>query len=158
MPNSLGEPTVRFDYAARIRVAIGLMIFFALLSNWRLLMGSAQLDLNFVGHDDITLYQKRFDGIRKRLPEHGIVGYAGGKLDTASYWLSDPSALRNWFLTQYALAPVVVSITPDHKLTIINADATNPEPSDYGGFTTQDLGNGYNLFDFGNGVKLVSGK
>jgi len=146
-----------FDHSVRIKVALGLMIFFALLSSLRLLMDSARFDLSSVGRDDITLYQKRFDPIRRMLPSHGAVGYLGN-VNHARYWTSDATALKNWFLTQYTLAPVVVSISSAHKLTIINSRevSNNPNSSDNGAFTIQDLGNGNKVFDFGNGLKLLS--
>jgi len=151
-----GKP-VKFDYHSRIRLAIVLIIFFALLSNVRLLLDSMRFDLHQVGHDDVTLYQKRFDVIRGLLPAHGTVGYAGERLNYAEYWKSDAGALRNWFLTQYTLAPLVVSITSNHKLNIINGSAgTDPESSGNAGLTVRDMGSGMTLFDFGNGLRVVS--
>jgi hypothetical protein len=87
-----------------------------------------------------------------------MVGYSGGGLNYAEYWKSDPTALRNWFLTQYTLAPVVVTLTSNHKLNIINGNAgeRNPDSSAEEGMTTRDLGNGMKLFDFGNGLRLLS--
>jgi hypothetical protein len=146
-----------FDYYARIRIGIGLLIFFALLSNLQLFINSPKFELNKVGHDDITLYLKRFDAIRGLLPAHGAVGYAGGGLNYAEYWNSDAGALRNWFLTQYALAPVVVSITSNHRISIINSSGggTDSTPSENAGPNVRDLGNGMTLFDFEDGLKVV---
>lgn len=154
------EISVSFDYYARIRIGIGLLIFFALLSNFRLFIKSPKFDLSQVGLDDITLYQKRFDGIRGLLPARGTVGYAGDRLNHAEYWESDATALRNWFLTQYTLAPVVVSITPNHKINILNGSGggTDPDSSEKAGFTARDLGNGTTLFDFENGLRVVISK
>ena len=149
--------SLSFDYYARIRVAIGLLLFFALLSNCRLFIDSLKFDVSKVGRDDVTLYQKRFDGIRNLLPARGIVGYSGDGINEAEYWKSDASALRNWFLAQYTLAPVVVSITSNHKLSIINGSGggTDADSSENAGSTFRDLGNGMSLFDFGNGLKVV---
>jgi hypothetical protein len=147
-----------FDYTARIRIAIGLLIFFALLSNLRLLRDWVQFDLSFVGHDDITTYQKRFDRIRPMLPEHGIVGYTGIGLNHAHYELSDAGSMKNWFVAQYTLAPVVLSITGGNKITIMNGnpDPTEVSPPDRGSPAAQDLGNGYKLIDYGDGLKLLT--
>jgi len=149
---------IRFDYQTRVKTGLALLIFFALLSNQRLLTAWAKFDLSHVGKDDTTLYQNRFDEIRKMLPAHGMVGYSGGGLNYAEYWKSDPTALRNWFLTQYTLAPVVVTLTSNHKLNIINGSAgeSKPDSSADEGMTTRDLGNGMKLFDFGNGLRLMS--
>ena len=143
------------DINTRIRIAIGFIVFFALLSNLRLLLDSTKFDLSQVGHDEITQYQKRFDPIREMLPERGIVGYSGGGLNYAEYWTSDAMALRNWFLTQYTLAPVVVSITPNHRLTIINGSAGGSTDSANDGLSVRDLGDRMKLFDFGNGLRLL---
>jgi hypothetical protein len=91
------------------------------------------------------------------LPEHGVVGYTGG-LNQAHYELSDPTAMRNWFVAQYALAPLVVSIRGGSKITIMNGnpDPTDSSSSETGGPITKDIGNGYKLIDFGDGLKLLT--
>jgi len=134
-----------------------LLLFFPLLSNCRLFINSLKFDLSQVGSDEVTLYQKRFDGIRNLLPVRGTVGYSGDGINQAEYWKSDASALRNWFLAQYTLAPVVVSITSNHKVSIINGGAGGGDldSSEKVGSTFRDLGNGMKLFDFGNGLKVV---
>jgi len=148
---------MNLDYTNRIRVAIGLLIFFALISNLRLLRDWAQFDLSFVGHDDVTTYQKRFDRIRPMLPEHGIVGYTGAGLNHAHYELSDVVAMKNWFVAQYALAPIVLSIKGGNKITIINGnpDPTDSSSPDGASLVAKDLGNGYKLIDYGGGLKLL---
>ena len=134
-----------------------MLLFFPLLSNCRLFINSLKFDLSQVGSDEVTLYQKRFDGIRNLLPVRGTVGYSGDGINQAEYWKSDASALRNWFLAQYTLAPVVVSITSNHKVSIINGGAGGGDldSSEKVGSTFRDLGNGMKLFDFGNGLKVV---
>ena len=134
-----------------------MLLFFPLLSNCRLFINSLKFDLSQVGSDEVTLYQKRFDGIRNLLPVRGTVGYSGDGINQAEYWKSDASALRNWFLAQYTLAPVVVSITSNHKVSIINGSAGGGDldSSEKVGSTFRDLGNGMKLFDFGNGLKVV---
>ena len=146
------------DYFTRIRIGIGSLIFFSVVSNFQLLFDSPKLDLSKVGHDEITLYQKRFDVIREMLPARGIVGYTGGKLNPLEYWNSDAEALRNWFLTQYTLAPVVVSITPHQKLTIVNGSSggTDSTSSENAKGTVRDLGSGTTLYDFGDGLRVIT--
>jgi hypothetical protein len=118
---------------------------------------STRFDLRQAGHDDVTLYEKRFDVIRGLLPARGIVGYTGNGLNYQEYWKSDATALRNWFLAQYTLAPVVVSITANHKLNIINGSGagTDQDSSENGGSTVRDLGSNMKLFSFGNGLRVV---
>jgi hypothetical protein len=66
-------------------------------------------------------------------------------------------AMRNWYLAQYTLAPVVLSTEPGHRLFLMNksAGATDSGPLEEGGFTVQDLGAGHKILNFGNGVKLL---
>lgn len=146
-----------FDYYARIRIGIGFLIFFAMLSNLQFFINSPKFDLSQVGHDDITLYEKRFDAIKKMLPAHGTVGYAGG-VNYPQYWMSDAAALHDWYLAQYTLAPLVLSIAPGYKTTVLNGGnvATDSASSNQEGFTTRDLGYGNKVLDFGNGVRLLN--
>ena len=145
-----------FDHTARGRVGVILAILFALYSNLQMLSTWAQCDLSFVGTDEVTLYEKRFDVVRAMLPANGVVGYVGDplKLEDGS---PNGAALRNWYLAQYALAPVVLSSSQGHRLFVMNTSAPpNPAPLGKGGFTVQELGFGNKLLDFGNGVKLMS--
>ena len=145
-----------FDYYTRLKIVLGLLIFFALLSNFRLLLNARKVISEAGPEDYITLYEKRFDVIREMLPRRGTVGYSGEKMNYAEYWKSDAIALQNWFLTQYTLTPLVVSITSNHKLSIINGSDNGQHSSNEAeGPTIQDLGNDMRLFDFGNGIKVV---
>lgn len=160
---------MKFDYAARVRVGIGLIVLLALYSNWQLLKDSTQFDVRSVGNDEITVYQRRFDGVRKFLPPHGAVGYVGDPVSNAD-GSPNGAALRNWYLAQYTLAPLVLStglgqsIIPGqsdvsgHRLFLMNnsAQVTDPAPPEEGGFTVQELGSGNHVLNFGNGVRLLS--
>jgi hypothetical protein len=147
---------MKFDYIARVRTGIILIVVFALYSNWQLLLGTVRFDLSFVGNDDITLYQRRFDGVRKMLPPYGVVGYVGDARNNADGSLN-AVAMRNWYLAQYTLAPVVLSHEPGQRLVLMNKspDATESTGPEAGGFTVQDFGFGNKILDFGNGVKLL---
>lgn len=147
---------MKFDYIARVRTGIILIVVFALYSNWQLLLGTVRFDLSFVGNDDITLYQRRFDGVRKMLPPYGVVGYVGDTRKNADGSLN-AVAMRNWYLAQYTLAPVVLSHEPGQRLVLMNKspDATDSTAPEGGGFTVQDFGFGNKILNFGNGVKLL---
>lgn len=147
---------MKFDYSARVRAGIILLILFALYSNLQVLLGSVRFDLSFVGNDDITRYEKRFDEVRKMLPPHGAVGYTGDALHNEDGSLNS-AALSDWYLAQYTVAPVVLSRLPGHRLFLINRTAgVNSDPPAKGGFTIQELGFGNKILDFGNGVQLLS--
>lgn len=75
------------------------------------------------------------------MPERGVVGYIGAP---------GSPALAEYYLTQYALAPLVVDHSPNHPLVVGNFRAGTPlsEPPD-----SLQL-----VRDFGDGVLLFSGK
>lgn len=145
---------MKFDYNARVRTALVLIVLFALYSNLQLLVGSMGFDPNIVGNDEITLYQRRFDWVKEMLPEYGVVGYMGDALKNAD-GSQNAVGLRNWYLAQYTLAPVVLSAASGQRLYLVNRSPDGTEPIEGGGFTEQDLGFGNRILDFGNGVKLL---
>jgi hypothetical protein len=82
---------------------------------------------------------KRFATLRAELPSRGIVGYVGD---------SDDSALPDYYLTQYALAPLVVDRGAQHPLVIGNFPHSQTTPAIAGLALLKDFGNG--VFLFGN--------
>lgn len=91
---------------------------------------------------DVSPYVKRFDQIKTRLQGVEHIGYAQPNRD-----------LRTFFLTQYALAPVVVRNNPKEKTVIGNFRRSRLfHRKKY--FRTN-----YNiLWDGGNGVMLLERK
>jgi hypothetical protein len=84
---------------------------------------------------------QRFAALRTMLPERGVVGYVGEP---------GTAALGDYYLAQYALAPVVVDHSLNHSLVVGNFRAGQPpsEPPE-----------GLHLVkDFGDGVLLFAGK
>lgn len=148
---------MKFDYANRVKAGIILIALFALLSNLRLLTETAQFDLSFVGQDEVSLYQKRFDDVKKMLPQNGVIGFVSSNRNPSlDFQSTDSEGLREWYLAQYALAPVILSPTPGHKITLINDKPgdRDPESEDERGQKTRNWG-GAKVVDFGNGVKLL---
>lgn len=85
---------------------------------------------------------RRFAGLKAALPSHGTVGYvgeAGAPIDV----------LGNYYLTQYALAPLIVENSPNHSLIVGNFPKSMP---------SQLPGNLILVRDFGNGVFLFARK
>ena len=81
--------------------------------------------------------------MRTALPPSGIVGYINGGHD-------DPPALRDYYLTQYDLAPLVVTRSQNADWVIGNfsiAGSSTEKPYDL-----------VRVRDFGNGVVLFSKK
>ena len=96
--------------------------------------------------DRMTLYEARYDEVRKHLPSHGVIGY-----------VSDPKENNEdrfaWAFTQYALSPLLVvdrSVNPkgrEYPIVIGNFHRVVP-----GDDRMRDLSF---VRDFGNGVFLL---
>ena len=73
--------------------------------------------LGAVSHNQIfgvAAFESRFDEFRKTVRPHSVYGYLS---DSAR---NDPSALPEFYLTQYTLAPAIVKATPNEPLVIVN--------------------------------------
>jgi len=89
-----------------------------------------------------SLSDERFAELKKVLPQRGVVGYVGEGGGTSS-------AVGSYYLTQYALAPLIVDYSQMHPLVIGNFPHAVP---------AQLPGNLQLMHDFGNGVLLLAGK
>jgi len=88
---------------------------------------------------------QRFPALRSALPERGVVGYIG-----------DPGtpALADYYLAQYALAPLVVDHSTTHSLVVGNFPASAPTSARM----TASSGDLHPIKDFGDGVLLFAGQ
>jgi hypothetical protein len=115
-------------------VVILSMAFLAVGTLW----GYRGFALNQNAIDRAKRNESRFEQLRSVLPPRGIVGY-----------LSDTSTSEDYFLTQYFLAPLVVTPDADRGLVVANCASTEA-------ITT--LASDHHLEvvrDFGNGVALL---
>ena len=81
----------------------------------------------------------RFAAVKSSLPQRGVIGYIG-----------EPDALArgDYYLAEYALAPLVVDDSPNHLLVLANfPNSALPAPP-----------NLQLVRDFGNGVALFANK
>jgi hypothetical protein len=121
----------------RLTIATLLFVLGCLLSTVRVLRDAPR-----PGHlstDEVAKRSdQRFATLKAALPPRGVVGYIGES--------SDPVA--DYYLAQYALAPLVVDRSPDHPLVIGNFPAAQPSSSEHLQLVT----------DFGNGVLLFANK
>lgn len=127
------------------KLAVILVLFSALLANFNLLYSkSTALKLNLLGRDRITLHESRYEQLKNNLPRHGIVGYVSNlKAEDIRF---DPG-FGEYYFTQYALAPLVVSRSSEQSLVIGNfLPAASVTPA---AVTNMVL-----LQDFGNGIML----
>lgn len=101
-----------------------------LLSSFRLVHNS----LHASSPDDVArLSDQRFAALRDALPSRGVIGYLGE---------SNDSATPNYYLTQYALAPVIVDRSTNHKLIVGNFLSTRPPRLPSALQVVKDFGNG----------------
>lgn len=127
-----------FDYSTRVLVAILLLCMVALLPTLRsVIYLGFRLQSVLSDNSEVTVTQKRLHLLREALPGHGVVGYIGDRG-------------KEYRLVQYALAPVLVDATPNHRLVIGNFD----EAADVARCDDRNL---ILIFDFGDGVCLFRG-
>jgi hypothetical protein len=130
----------RTDFASpRAKCAILLFTLCCLLSTIRILREAPNPAL--LTPDDISKRSdQRFAAVKTRLPASGVIGYIGecGNSSTPDY-----------YLTQYALVPLVVDRSTHHAIVIGNFPLSPPS----------DLPPNLRLVeDFGNGVLLLAGE
>jgi hypothetical protein len=138
------ERVVSFDYNARVKTGIILMIALALFSNFRSLWEWIQFDLSFMGQDDITKFEEKFEVVKSRLPKNGIIGFR----------TDNPNDLAQYYKTQYALTPRVIARIPGQKLVI---SLNSNELFGPGGeeMTVSSSGEDFKMYDFHNGVRII---
>jgi hypothetical protein len=124
---------------AKMKAAILLFVFSCLLStSWLVLQAPNPAHIQ---RDDISFRSdQRFAALKVHLPASGVVGYIGETGD---------SATPDYYLAQYALAPLVVDHAPNHTFVVGNFPSSRP---------TQVPTNLRLIKDFGNGVMLFSSK
>jgi hypothetical protein len=99
------------------KLALLALVLGAAASSLGLLAQGLRAPLPALGRDEVSLYEKRFEELRRVLPRRGSVGYlADREADDIRF---DPSAV-DYYLTQYALAPVVVLYSQQPELVVGN--------------------------------------
>lgn len=121
------------------RTVAGILIFVAgcLLSSARLIheapSGQSRAD------DLVVRSEQRFAAAKAQLPGRGVIGYLGE---------SGNEGTENYYLAQYALAPLVVDRSANHRFVIGNFEGAPHEIPE----------NLQLIRDFGNGVLLFANK
>jgi hypothetical protein len=138
---------VSFDYKIRVRTGIYLLMALALLTNVRLLLNWIDFDLSFLGNDNVSKFERKFEGVKSKLPPNGTIGFRS----------TAPDDLALYYMTQYTLAPVVVSQLPAQTYVIsIDRDALNwSEDKPYLNYTVSTSGADFKIFDFHNGITII---
>jgi hypothetical protein len=123
----------------RATLGILLFAFCCLLSSFRI-FHDAPNPLSVKADDVAARSDQRFAAVKTVLPSHGVIGYVG---ETGNSGTSD------YYLAQYALAPLVVEHSANHPLVIANF------PTAPASGLPQNL---QLVRDFGNGVLLFASK
>jgi len=122
-----------------VRLGVALLLFVAALACER----EISIPDAPSGPDGITIDGHRFDELKKYLPAHGVVGYVSD---------SDPATdgSAQWYLTEYALAPIQVTLGSDPDVIIGRF-------SDISGAVRITQQNDLRVVrDFGGGVMLLT--
>lgn len=127
--------------------ALGAVLFVSavsLFSAARLFVGVSDYYPHAPKPDSITEFTSRFSTLRTMLPNRGVIGY----ITDPGVSPADANAKAEFYLTQYALAPVIVSASPDSHYVIGNFH----QPISTG--SLQDRG--FKLIrEFGSGIALL---
>lgn len=123
--------------ASRLTIAAWIFSVCCLMSSACLLVrtGIHPIDPNNVAQRS----DMRFAALKAVLPERGVVGYIGR-----------PGApISDYYLAQYALAPLIVDRSTNHSLVVGNFPGVLSNPS---------VGHLHVVRDLGNGVLLLAGE
>lgn len=127
---------------ARHQFAVIALIAVALASSFWLLLDVISGYSNRAQTFGVDSFEDRFRELRKAVPPHSVVGY------TSDNPANEDSALAEFYLTQYTLAPTIVTASTNEPLVVVNDH--KPQP-DLARLQAQHL---TVLQNFGNGVLL----
>jgi hypothetical protein len=127
----------------RMSVAFLVFILCSLLSTARIVWDAPRLNRPPDSAQRVARRSDhRFAALKASLPERGVIGYVGEP---------GAAAVGDYYLTQYALAPLVVDHSVNHALVVGNF------PSSPGGVPTASPSDNLQLVhDFGDGVLLLA--
>lgn len=140
---AFGTPTYNsvFPHMDRTAIASLVFAFCCLVSSARLLIDAPSPGTWRVLAAEVPRRSDmRFAALKAALPQRGVVGYVGEP---------GPAANGDYYLTQYALVPLIVDRSIQHSLVIGNFPNIAPSA------VPDDL---RLVKDFGNGVLLFAAK
>ncbi|MGB9072935.1 MAG: hypothetical protein WCC22_09725 [Terriglobales bacterium] len=141
-PGETARAPAGLRHQGRITLALTLML--CLLSSLRAVIEAPRpRQLGAMSRAVAQRSDQRFAELRRAMPGSGVVGYVGE---------AGESGVADYYLAQYALAPVVVERSQDHQFVIGNFPASRPAspPATVKGLVL--------VKDFGNGVLLLAKK
>jgi hypothetical protein len=128
------------------QLGIGVLIVGSSYHAVTLLKSSVRTYLARPGPDPVTVFEKRFERLRKQVSSYHRVGYVTDDSPDTGDWFIE------YFRTQYTLAPVIVDNSTDDDAIVGNFH--DPESMQR---IIKDSGLRV-VSDFGNGVLLLAGR
>jgi hypothetical protein len=132
------------SYPVRVRIGVFCIIVFALLSSGNALRRALYPPPWTTAQDEISHYEARFRLLKSALPPRGVVGYL------SEPWRPplDVDWARGLYLTEYALAPLIVVDSTAPALVIGNFRSAGPDRNilDPTLVLVRDFGDGVLLF------------
>jgi hypothetical protein len=129
---------------SKTQIAASVFVLCCLISTVRILKDSP-LPTSLNNDKIASRSDQRFAALKAMLPERGVVGYIGdpGRRDPGN-------SAADYYLAQYALAPLVVDRSTKHPLVVGNFVDSPPMPA--------PASNLQLVRDFGNGVMLFANR
>ena len=103
----MGVLKIRLSF--RAVTAVLMIVVVSLLSNIVMLCQEVR-DFDSPGSRDMDQYIGRYEGFRDVLPKRGVLGYVSD--------LPEVKGLKQYFLAQYELSPLIIAKTTDYPLVI----------------------------------------
>lgn len=131
-------------HSARLRVGVLLLTAFTLLASVKTFWKNYLLSRESIGSDAVTLHEKRFAKLARALPSNEFItiGYVSDPEITSA----NIPAIKQYVLTQYALAPAIIDEKWGHRFVVGNFTSANYRLPVHEGWTVQDFGDGVFLF------------
>ena len=102
-----------------------LLVLLVIVSNFKSLMQQLPENKPVTKNDAVFMpkWEKRFEPIKEKIPfENGVIGYASeGNISGTDP--SDANAMSEHILTQFAMAPIIVSDKTDFEWILVNMEA-----------------------------------
>lgn len=117
-----------------LKLALWIFVASCLLSSARLIVDTRGFAQNQA--DNAQRSGQRFSALRTVLPKHGVIGYIG----------QSENGVEQYYLAQYALAPLVVDHSSNHSTVVGNFPTSLPKNLPANLQLVTDFGNGVFLF------------
>ena len=146
LPEPVPDLCRRDRLPLRAQVGIALLVLFVLATNFVLVKDTHRRFQESKDQDQVELYQMRFAELRRVLKLGGVVGYISDETPESKGYLG------NFYLTQYALVPVIVTMQTERQWVVGNFWKTGKVPA---------MAPNRRLYlwkDFGGGVALFQSK